>query len=435
MTFVDRRDAGRRLAARLRHLRDEDVVVLGLPRGGVPVAYEVAQELGAPLDIVLVRKLGVPFQPELAMGALGEGGVRVLHRSTIRRAGVDDAQLRAVQRREQAELQRRAERYRAGHRPIPVAGRTAIVVDDGIATGSTVHAACEVVRARGAARVVIAVPVAPPSALRALGSVADEVQCVVSSSSFGSIGGWYRDFTQTTDDEVLAFLSHTTALRAQDADDPSRDVDVDLSVGEQRLAGRLSSPESAQGGVVLAQGSGTGRHSPRMRSLVQALSRSRLVTLLVDLLTPEEELDEATVQDVETLAARLAAASWWLRERSGIERFGWLTTGTAATAALLAAGAPDAEVAAVVACGGRPDLVADRLTAVRAPTLLVAGDRDHVGLERCREAQLWLRCENRLAVVPGVVEPFEEPGTIRSVADVATEWLAAHLTEAAHTSL
>ena len=161
MLFTDRADAGRQLAARLGHLRGEPVVVLGLPRGGVPVALEVAQALGAPLDVIVVRKLGVPFQPELGMGAVGEDGVRVINREVIQAARVPAEELAAVQAREQANVDARAARYRARRPREPLAGRTAVVVDDGIATGSTARAACQVARAHGAARVVLAVPVAP----------------------------------------------------------------------------------------------------------------------------------------------------------------------------------------------------------------------------------------------------------------------------------
>ena len=159
MSFLDRTDAGRRLAQRTLHLRGENVVVLGLPRGGVPVAAEVARALRAPLDVIVVRKLGVPVQPELGMGAIGEGGVRIINPEVVAIAHVTDAEIAAVERRERAELERRARRFRGERRRTPLTGRTAIIIDDGIATGSTARAACQVARAQGAARVVLAVPV------------------------------------------------------------------------------------------------------------------------------------------------------------------------------------------------------------------------------------------------------------------------------------
>lgn len=204
--FVDRADAGRRLGQRLHHLRGSDVVVLGLPRGGVRVAAEVAAALDAPLDVIVVRKLGVPSQPELAMGALGEGGVRILLPEVIHHAGVTPEALAAVERQERAELERRAHRFRGGRARVPLTGRSAVVVDDGIATGSTARAACAVVRAQGAARVVLAVPLAPLDWARRMHDAADEVIALVTPRMLWAIGGWYRDFSQDTDEDVIACL-------------------------------------------------------------------------------------------------------------------------------------------------------------------------------------------------------------------------------------
>src|SRR4051812_3967029 len=206
MKFVDRRDAGRRLAAQLGFLRAEDPVVLSLPRGGVPVGAEVARALGAPLDVILVRKLGVPAQPELAMGALGEEGVRVLDQDLIARAHVRDDQLADVERRERDELARRARTYRGERDPLPIAGRTVVIVDDGLATGASARAAIEVARARGAGRVVLAVPVAPPETVAALRADADDVVSVETPAAMAAIGQWYDDFSQTSDAEVVAHL-------------------------------------------------------------------------------------------------------------------------------------------------------------------------------------------------------------------------------------
>ncbi len=174
MRFRNRPDAGRRLASRLEFLRGEDVVVLGLPRGGVPVAAEVARALGAPLDVILVRKLGVPAQPELGLGAIGESGARVINPEVVRYAKVSEAEIAQVERKERAELERRARRFRGDQPHVPLAGRIAVIVDDGIATGSTARAACQVARALGAATVVLAVPVAPTTADTALRGDADD---------------------------------------------------------------------------------------------------------------------------------------------------------------------------------------------------------------------------------------------------------------------
>ncbi|HKH04801.1 MAG TPA: phosphoribosyltransferase [Acidimicrobiales bacterium] len=216
MPFVDRADAGRRLARAVARFRGDDVVVLGLPRGGVPVAFEVAQALDAPLDVIVVRKLGVPFRPELAMGAIGEGGVRLLDRGVIIAAGVTNAEVEDVERQERAEVDRRLAHYRDDRPGIPVAGRTVIIVDDGLATGSTARVACRVARGEGAARVVLAAPVAPPHTVDELRGEADEVVCLELPRWFVAIGQFYDDFSQTPDDQVVALLRGGTPTASRE---------------------------------------------------------------------------------------------------------------------------------------------------------------------------------------------------------------------------
>ena len=206
MHFADRGHAGRLLAPLLARHRGPDTLVIGLPRGGVPVAFEIAKVLDAPLDVIVVRKIGVPHQPELAMGAIGEGDVRVVNGQVVRRARVDDAQFARVEARERKELARRAERYRAHRDRVPLVGRTALIVDDGVATGSTARAACEVVRAEGATRVILAAPVGPPSVISSLRQVADDVIVLESPEAFFAIGEFYDDFTPTPDEEVVRLL-------------------------------------------------------------------------------------------------------------------------------------------------------------------------------------------------------------------------------------
>lgn len=212
MTFEDRIDAGRQLGARLRHVvGDEQLVVVGLPRGGVPVAAEVAVALDAPLDVIGVRKLGVPTHPELAMGAIGEGDARWLDDDIVRRARVTDDELEVVERRERAELERRLRRFREHQEPRDLNGTTVIVVDDGIATGATARAACRVARSHGAARVVLATPVAPRGWAARLAGVADEFVAVSTPAGFRAVGQYYRDFGQTGEDEVIEYLRAAAA--------------------------------------------------------------------------------------------------------------------------------------------------------------------------------------------------------------------------------
>ncbi|HWI02682.1 MAG TPA: phosphoribosyltransferase family protein [Acidimicrobiales bacterium] len=207
MAFRDRADAGRVLAAGLGHLAGaEGLMVLGLPRGGVPVAHEVAGALHAPLDVFLARKLGVPRQPELAMGAVAAGGVIVLHHAVVDALSIPPSVIEAVAAREAAEVARRERAYRAGRPPLDVADRSVVVVDDGLATGSTMRAAVAALRARHAGRIVVAVPVGASATCRQLAGEADEVVCASMPASFHAVGQWYDDFTQTTDDEIRALL-------------------------------------------------------------------------------------------------------------------------------------------------------------------------------------------------------------------------------------
>jgi putative phosphoribosyl transferase len=204
--FRDRTDAGRRLGEHLLPWRSPETIVLGLPRGGVPVAAEVATALGAPLDVIIVRKLGIPYQPEVAMGAIGERGVRVLDDVLVARAGVSSGEVDAVERRERATLESRVDRFRAGRERLDLTGRTAIIVDDGIATGATATAAAQVARQLGASRVVVAAPVGGADAADRIGD-ADEVVCLLQPPGFQAVGSHYRDFRQTSDDEVAALLA------------------------------------------------------------------------------------------------------------------------------------------------------------------------------------------------------------------------------------
>ncbi len=205
--FADRREAGAELAQLLpEYASRNDVVVLGLPRGGVPVAFEVARRLGAPLDVFLVRKLGVPGHPELAMGAIASGGVRVLNDEVVNWYRIPESVIDAVAQAEQVELNRRERAYREDRDLVDLRSRVVLLVDDGLATGSSMKAAVQAVRAHAPARVVIAAPVGAPDTCRALGEVADEVVCTRQPEMFSAVGLWYRDFSQTTDAEVRELL-------------------------------------------------------------------------------------------------------------------------------------------------------------------------------------------------------------------------------------
>jgi len=207
-TFQDRREAGRELAGKLRKYRGEDdLLVLGLPRGGVPVAAEVAKELGAPLDVFVVRKLGVPGHEELALGAIASGGVRTLNRRVVNQLGIGGEEIERIAAREQAELERQERAYRGDRAPLEVAGKTVLLVDDGLATGATMRAAVRALREGKPSKVVVAAPTGAPDTCRELAAEADEVVCAMMPAQFRGVGRWYQDFTQTSDEEVEELLA------------------------------------------------------------------------------------------------------------------------------------------------------------------------------------------------------------------------------------
>jgi len=424
MLFVDRADAGRQLAHRLLHLRGTDAVVVAPPRGGVPVAAEVARELRAPFDVIVVRKLGVPFQPECGFGAIGEGGVTVINDRVVRQARLTRQAIASVEARERARLDRRVAQLRGDRPPVPLAGRIAVVVDDGIATGSTARAACLVARARGASRVIVAVPVSAAEAIASLRPDADEVICLHSPAPFAAIGDWYQDFSQVSDAVGAALLGQAVTQPELRAVAP-KPTEVTVDAGGALLSGSLVIPPDAGGLVVFVHGTGSSRHSPRNQFVAAGLNRAGLGTLLVDLLTPDEELSRANVFNVALLAARLAAVTRWLRDQPGTAAvpLGYFGASTGTAAALAAATAtPRLPVAAIVSRSGRPDLVGGRLPLVRIPTLLIVGGADTMILDLNQRAQTQLKCRNQFVVVPGVTHLFPEPGALGQVTDLAAGW-------------
>ena len=424
--FMDRADAGRRLAARLSHLQGADVVVVGLPRGGVPVAYEVARALDAPLDVIGVRKLGVPGHAELAMGAVGEDGVVVTNPDVLSDAGVSRGELAAAEARETATLEERLSGFRAVRAPVPLDDRVVVVVDDGVATGATARATCRVARARGARSVILAVPVIAASVETAMHDDADDVVAVESPAALTAVGLWYEDFSATGDAEVRDLL----AAAAEDRPDAGIDQEVDIEADGVRLRGHLVVPSPPRGLVIFAHGSGSSRMSPRNAYVAEVLQQAGLATLLFDLLTPDEEGHREAVFDIGRLARRLTVATGWAASQSWVHDLdiGWFGASTGAAAALHAAAEPDSRVTAIVSRGGRPDLAGgDRLSRVHVPTLLIVGGDDPEVLRLNEAAAARLSGVHRIVVVPGATHLFEEPGTLEIAARHARDWFTESL--------
>jgi len=427
--FHDRVEAGRRLA---RHLQGSplgtssahrDLVVLGLPRGGVPVAAEVARALQAPLDVIVVRKLGVPAQPEYAMGAIGEDGVTVVSNDVIELVRVSARDLERVEREQRELLDSRLMALRAVRPREPLTGRTALLVDDGIATGSTMRAAVRVARAHGAARVIVAAPVAPPDVVSMLLREADDVVVLEQPEPFWAVGNWYEHFDPVSDDDVVALLTHAMLPMSRD---------VTLAVDGGHLHGDLVVPPAARGVVVFAHGSGSSRHSPRNRWVAERLQTAGMATLLIDLLTEDEAGLRSNVFDIDVLTARLRTAVARLGELPETHHLpvGLFGASTGAAAALCAAADTEHHVVAVVSRGGRPDLAGPALGRVTVPTLLIVGGDDGVVIGLNEEAAAQLPCVHRLAIVPGASHLFEEPGTLEQVADLAVTWFTKYFDEA-----
>jgi putative phosphoribosyl transferase len=402
------------------HLPDDDVVVIGLARGGVEVAAEIAEALHAPLDALAVRKVGHPWQPEYGIGAVAPGGVHYVRASD----GLSDAEiLWAVHRAEEKAVEL-DEVLHARIARIPVKGATCILVDDGLATGGTMVAAARWARVERAHRVLVAVPVGAAATVRALelDPDVDAAFSLLSPSAFGAVGAWYTDFRQLSDEDVIALLAD-----ARDRELTTRSAEIE--VGEVRLRADLSIPARPLGWVVFAHGSGSSRASPRNRSVATTLNRAGMATLLFDLLTEDEALDRANVFDIELLANRLTAATRWLEDSPDAHDLpiAYFGASTGAAAALAAAAEPGERISSVVSRGGRPDLAWSRLPDVEAPTLLIVGGDDTIVLELNADAAARLQCPHRLAVVPGATHLFEEPGALEQVAALAAAWLGEHL--------
>lgn len=433
LKFLDRTDAGRQLAAGVAALMPDRPLVYALPRGGVPVALEIARLLNAPLDLVLVRKIGAPGAPEVAVGAIveGESPQTVINEDVRRASGADDAYLQRARQRELAELERRRALYLGSRGRLKPAGHTAILVDDGLATGATAKAALIAIKRQGAAKTILAIPVAPEKTLAEMRKHADIVVCLHPARDFRGVGEFYSDFHQLTDEETIGLLRQGWGEEGGKMHDHSR---RQINVPPLALVGDLCVPADPRGVILFAHGSGSSRLSPRNIDVADRLNAEGFATLLVDLLTVDEASDRRNVFDIPLLAERLLEAVIWIGAEPDIADLplGLFGASTGAGAALLAAAELGERVAAVVSRGGRPDLAGPRLQEVKAPTLLIVGGQDQQVLTLNGKALATLTCEKLLRIVAGATHLFEEPGALETVAEMASSWFQHYLSPPGH---
>ena len=428
--FRDRTDAGQQLAQALSSLRGQHPLILAIPRGGVPVGRIVADHLDGELDIVLVRKIGAPGNPEYAIGAVDEAGT-IQQTDDAKLAGADQRYIKREAAEQLAVIRARRQSYGLGHPPIDPAGRTVVVVDDGLATGATMRAALLAVRARKPARLVCAIPVASPRGLASVADVVDDLVYLSAPEHFRAVGQFYVQFPAVDDSEVVRLLMSSRSGSSASA----LSEDIRIPADGLLLDGDLQVPQGANGLVIFTHGSGSNRNSPRNRLVAQAMHAKGLATLLFDLLSEDEARDVSARFDIPKLTARLDAATRWamLDSRTKALPIGLFGASTGAAASLVLAARYPMVIKAVVSRGGRPDLAGrGALARVQAPTLLIVGGADHEVIALNRSALLVLTCTAELVLVPNATHLFEEEGAIERVAALATSWFAQWLPDQGH---
>lgn len=422
--FRDREEAGRILAEKLSGHAKEEPVILALPRGGLPLAAEIAQRLNAPLDILAVKKIGAPKHPELAIGAISEDGIPLFNEEMVAALDSNRHYVKKAAQEKGEEVKKQVAAYRKVRPLFPVKGRNVILVDDGLATGATMEAAVKVLKSRGARKITVAVPVASSEAFWKVKEAVDEMVVLSVPREFYAVGQWYLDFSEVSDDEALAIFRNQGPV----ANGVSAEATVDLLTDSGPIKGDFVLPAHAKGVILFAHGSGSSRKSPRNRQVAQALQKEGFATLLFDLLTEEEAKNRKNVFDIDLLANRLLLAKQWVKDFHGELPIGYFGASTGAAAALQAAAQEPADLFAVVSRGGRPDMALASLAHVLAPTLLLVGGEDGevITLNRAAEERL---PNGRLVIVPGAGHLFEEAGKLEEVTEFAADWFREHLPE------
>lgn len=413
----DRETAGRLLSEVLSKKSWKNTLILALPRGGVPVAWEISKQLNLPWDVLLVKKIGAPEQPEFAIGAVSEDKMPIWNKSSIESLNLPEIKLLNLADKTRKKIIQQTKKWRKQKPALDVKNKNVIVVDDGLATGLTMHAAVEFLQRRGAKSITVAAPVGSKSAVDSLTNNVENIFVLSTPEPFFSVGQWYEDFTQVTDDVVTKLLEQSTHSGLNQL---VNGVEIPFKGGS--LMGELVVPENTKGIIVFAHGSGSSHKSPRNKQVAKALNQIGFSTLLFDLLTLKESKIRANVFNISLLSERLNLATEWVRKHNNLKSLpvAYFGSSTGAAAALVCA-SKDKQISTVVSRGGRTDMANDALKKVKCPVLLIVGGNDHQVLQLNKNSQASLS-HAKLVQIPGAGHIFEEPGALDKVIEYACDW-------------
>jgi putative phosphoribosyl transferase len=431
--FANREQAGKLLAAKLIKYQRLNPVILALPRGGIPVAYEISSRLKAPLDVVLVKKIGAPGHEEFAIGAIAEDEKPILNQKVIQFYNFKPEDIENIIVDRISEIRSREKLYRKDLPKIPLENRIVIVVDDGLATGATMLAAVNWLRTKNVKKIIVAVPVSSSEAARMVRHKVDEFISLLTPPDMLAIGMWYKDFLQVSDKEVLNILKKQATENQNKSNESNEESneenrEVIIQDGAAILKGVLTMPLGARGIILFAHGGGSSHKSPRNQYVAKALNDAGFATLLFDLLTIDETADRKNVFDIELMTSRLMVATEWAKKINPDLPIGYFGASTGAAAALGAAALRviTGDVFAVVSRGGRPDLALDSLAEVSVPTLLLVGEKDKAVIPLNEYAINKLK-NSQLVLIPNATHLFEEPGALVQVVEYAVSWFSSSL--------
>lgn len=414
--FKNREEAGNLLAERLIPFRDSNPIILALPRGGIPLSKIIAKRLHAPIDLIFIRKIGAPGNEEFAVGAVAEDEKPIFNEELISLYNLDRKVISGLVADQVREIRTRSKLYRKIFKSLAWQGRTVIVVDDGLATGASMKAALLWLQTKMVKKIIVAIPVSSKEGMEEIKPFCDEAISLITPHQFWSVGSWYHEFKQLTDEEVLHESSNVVDLVDEN--------DIRLYDYNEPLKGLLQTPLNARGLVIFAHGSGSNYKSPRNQQVAKALHEAGYITLLFDLLTADEANHKNNVFDINLLSRRLNLATEWAKKNFPHLPLGYFGASTGAAAALKSASERN-DIFAIVSRGGRPDLAMDALAKVDIPVLLIVGKEDDLVVPLNKSARNKLKnCQMEL--IPKAGHLFEEPGTLEQVIELSVGWFNQH---------